>query len=1524
MKTIFTQSLKSSFFKLTFFLVLSSSVQAQTVQIHQVDFESALDSWTLTGTNTARNGGNAYKNGSKLQIAFNASTATSPVISTLGFDKVDVELFVRSNDASTNYTLTVQYRETAVAAWQTIRVVTKGDGSNFRDINFNGSYHYITATIFSTTHVFSATSQFRLITSNNSSFREFYVDYITVFGTTYKTPASSPGGISAGLDTWLRADKIDGSTLQANNTNVNTWIDFGKGNNAKVSDETNINVARPQYRNNPAENVNFNPVVSFANNTATAPKENTYLRANRQFLYATGGFHTNDFFAVVIPDTPISSGTNPPMDVFTSQRASSNTYDEDITGFGFGNFSARYDGEVVGFALGTNPTPVPSDINLRGYGIAEVSGNTYSTVGIINPRNKTSGTSQELYLNGLNIGNTEVGVPQFSNENNRRYWLGRSQVFDGSFNGRIAEVITYSSRKNDASERIRIQSYLAVKYGITLGVNGISQNYQDSNGNVIWDASANAGFNFDIAGIGQDDASLLNQKESKSQNNGSNPPVMTIGLGDIFPTNDANPNNFLTDRSFLMWGTNGQNMNKSGVPIALAFGPDVVTTLTDISNRKWKLTEIGGNVPTVKVSVPTAALTNFTPLVGNDAYVMVVADDAAFTTGIETVFLSTNGLNQEALFDFDGTKYIAFGVAHETVVPRHMTFDGNDDFIRMDSSNDLTGAFTVMAWVRTTGSNSTNSNKTIVSKFNGTTGYILSLDNNNRPRMDWNNGSGNSIVANTQIPVNKWHHVAVIYNGTAAAIYIDGVLDRTQNLSAPIATTHNFSIGSEFRSQADIRNIFRGDIDEVRFWDRAVTIPELQFIMNQEIEQLGAGTRGKILPTTVTKNDISALAWTNLTAYYSMNSYIGTHINDDSQNNHRGRLIVPNRIAIITQTAPLPYLSNSAGSWENNATWVNGADMDVPHSLSIIDNTTPIGWNIVQTAHNIDSNGNKTVLGMFVNSNKISALNDSKIEVSHYLKLDGKIDLEGRSQLVQTLNSDLDPTSSGILERDQQGTVDIFKYNYWSSPVGIPNSTTNNNTYTLNGVLRDGTNPANPLNINWIPGLDGAPTTPISISTFWLFKFENSGNNIANWIHIGETGNVDAGKGYISKGSGAGSALQNYTFTGKPNNGLIQSSLSGGLITLFGNPFPSALDSRQFIIDNLSATDGVVYFWEHWGGGTHNLLDYQGGYAVSNLVGSVPALSHPDVNQTGSGTKLPGRYIPVGQGFFLLADADGGTVTFNNNQRAFVKEDSPSSNELVRANKPKDVFVELSVSPIVNNEDFQSQVENFTKIRLSYVTQEGFRRHTLLAFTDGNATDRFDKGFDALNIDEQANDMYFVLDDKKLAIQGVGQFDTKSSYPIGVAIDNPGEVRFILDNDENLDAAVPVYIYDKAKDTLYNLKNQDAKIYIEEAGTYNDRFSLRFSDKKQGKEHHDKERKKIKLIYDSSTKSIVITNESDNLKLEKLVLYNLFGRKLETFKLNRLGSGEVSIQLSKRYRRGVYVVHLHTSEGVVVKKLVIS
>jgi hypothetical protein len=98
--------------------------------------------------------------------------------------------------------------------------------------------------------------------------------------------------------------------------------------------------------------------------------------------------------------------------------------------------------------------------------------------------------------------------------------------------------------------------------------------------------------------------------------------------------------------------------------------------------------------------------------------------------------------------------------------------------------------------------------------------------------------------------------------------------------------------------------------------------------------------------------------------------------------------------------------------------------------------------------------------------------------------------------------------------------------------------------------------------------------------------------------------------------------FQNYTFVGKPNNGLITTNSVGrNQLLLAGNPYPSALDADAFIRDNLNtlgsntsdATNGSLYFWEHYSSNTHILQDYQGGYAVRNLVGGIaPSSSNVD------------------------------------------------------------------------------------------------------------------------------------------------------------------------------------------------------------------------------------------------------------------------------------------------------------------------
>jgi hypothetical protein len=126
----------------------------------------------------------------------------------------------------------------------------------------------------------------------------------------------------------------------------------------------------------------------------------------------------------------------------------------------------------------------------------------------------------------------------------------------GPFPGDIQEVIWYQGTLS-ALETQKVESYLALKYGISLD-QAAPYNYLASDGSIIWNASMAGNYNRDIVGIGRDDDSGLNHKQSTSVNE----EVLTIGLGSsIASSNATNAATFTTDKTFLTWAHNGGSIN---------------------------------------------------------------------------------------------------------------------------------------------------------------------------------------------------------------------------------------------------------------------------------------------------------------------------------------------------------------------------------------------------------------------------------------------------------------------------------------------------------------------------------------------------------------------------------------------------------------------------------------------------------------------------------------------------------------------------------------------------------------------------------------------------------------------------------------------------------------------------------------------------------------------------------------------------------------------------------------------------
>ncbi|GAA4956792.1 hypothetical protein GCM10023315_00060 [Algibacter aquimarinus] len=859
------------------------------------------------------------------------------------------------------------------------------------------------------------------------------------------------------------------------------------------------------------------------------------------------------------------------------------------------------------------------------------------------------------------------------------------------------------------------------------------------------------------------------------------------------------------------------------------------------------------------------------------------------------------------LFDTDDN---VFGSPRDLNRKLNLYFDGRNDYADEATVIDQWNEASIMAWIKI--DPSASGDQIII----GQNEFYIQL---NSDKTITSYADGYSLNHSTALATNKWIHVAATYscdciNGEFK-LYINGTEVENSSVSSGAfnSDTSSFSIGR----QPDSNNkYFKGYIDEVRVFNKALSNNELHKIIHQEIEDNSGVVRGSYLPKDITHYDSgtqtsSPLNWANLIRYYRLDIYKDDIIDDlttASIDVGSGARIYNTKF-IDTQTAPLPYITNIScnGSWYDPNNWVNGNVWD-------ISSTIPESA-IVHLRGNLDVNSDISTVGLIIDSgSELVVSGDSGLSNSWYFKLDGKIDLEGESQLIQNIESSLEPNSSGTLEKDQQGTADTYTYNYWSSPVGQANNSTNNNNYTLSNIF---------TNVNFLTSGYNGTSSPVAIADYWIWKFSNQqSDDYSKWQHVRSTGTMLVGEGFTMKGPGTGSIAspQNYVLEGKPNNGDISLTISAGNDYLVGNPYPSAIDAHKFITDNgptISGTDvgpninGTLYFWEHWGGGSHNLADYQGGYATYTLSGGVPAAAmgtnDPDVGTGGIPTKTPGRYIPVAQGFFVTAE-NGGTINFNNSQRVFQIEDGINS-----------VFAKSSNSKSGKNSNNKLEVsDNRTKIRIGFNSVNTIRRQLLIT-VDENASLDYDWGYDAPYIDTQIDDMYWMIDSKKYLVQGINAINESTIIPLGIHVKNNGVNTITIDDIKNADDNLNIYIHDKELDSYSDLKQSDYSVFLS-AGNYLNRFEITFS-KTQVLGVNEVYDNPIEAYYSNEKNKIIINNPNSNL-IESVEMINILGQSLFNLKID---TTENHLEYrADQIKTGTYIIKIKTEFGETSKKVLVE
>jgi hypothetical protein len=152
--------------------------------------------------------------------------------------------------------------------------------------------------------------------------------------------------------------------------------------------------------------------------------------------------------------------------------------------------------------------------------------------------------------------------------------------------GLIAEFILYEKILKE-DEITKIETYLALKYGITL-----RKNYVNSLGQTLWNWENEKLYSNNIAGIGRDNQSALYQKQSTSC---STPDDLVIGINKIEKYNSQNTG-LLNDKDYLIWGDNA---------LAFTLNRNVEPGISNIllSEKKWVMKAAGRTVKTISTEL---------------------------------------------------------------------------------------------------------------------------------------------------------------------------------------------------------------------------------------------------------------------------------------------------------------------------------------------------------------------------------------------------------------------------------------------------------------------------------------------------------------------------------------------------------------------------------------------------------------------------------------------------------------------------------------------------------------------------------------------------------------------------------------------------------------------------------------------------------------------------------------------------------------------------------------------------------
>jgi len=252
---------------------------------------------------------------------------------------------------------------------------------------------------------------------------------------------------------------------------------------------------------------------------------------------------------------------------------------------------------------------------------------------------------------------------------------------------------------------------------------------------------------------------------------------------------------------------------------------------------------------------------------------------------------------------------------------------------------------------------------------------------------------------------NVWYHVVGVKNSTKNALYIDGILKDTANSSSDLVNTNDtYLIGRH--PDATYQRYFNGTIDDVRIYNKALTLKEIQMLYNNKTNMIDSGTTttAENWSACITPNDAtgdgSTLCSSNLTIgtdstapkfYDAINA---TSIS--TGNNITMNISIEDGIRLVNYT----FSWNDTGSWANDTafqigdvtTWNANTSKSITASVN-----TVVSWRYYAR----DNSSNYAASGLYNFTVAASVATEGEIELLNANFLDSEQPISNEAKALE-------------------------------------------------------------------------------------------------------------------------------------------------------------------------------------------------------------------------------------------------------------------------------------------------------------------------------------------------------------------------------------------------------------------------------------------------------------------------------------------------------------------------------------------